>query len=62
MSAPFAVLVHHGDVYRRREPSERVDVYGPLDEDEADALARRLREEFELDAEAIVLKGWVEPR
>jgi hypothetical protein len=31
---------------------------GPFDEDEADALAERLRREFGLDAEAERLRPW----
>jgi hypothetical protein len=60
VSEPFAVIVHHGDVYRRREPRERLDVYGPFDEDEADALAARLRNAYELDADVVLLRAWTE--
>jgi hypothetical protein len=35
-----------------------VAVYGPLEEDEADALARRLREDYDLRASVVRLQPW----
>jgi hypothetical protein len=53
MSEPYAVLV---------QPEARslsgVYAFGPMDEEEADAFAARLRREYDLKAEAIRLQGW----
>ena len=54
MSEPFAVVVHRSD------RNGRSLLFGPFDENEADALAERLRREFALDAEAERLRGWTD--
>jgi hypothetical protein len=53
MSAPFAVIVRHG-------PRETIDVFGPFDEDEADAFAAKLRNVYELDASVELLRGFTD--
>jgi hypothetical protein len=52
MSEPYAVLV-------RYVTTGKVDTaYGPLEEDEADALARELRDTYELRVEVVRLQGF----
>lgn len=52
MSAPFAVLVRYA--------RDSIDVFGPMDEDEADAFAAKLRNVYELNAETVLLRNWTE--
>jgi hypothetical protein len=53
VSAPFAVVVFYEGA--RRD----FDAFGPLDEDEADALVAQLRT-YGVDANAVLLRGWIE--
>jgi hypothetical protein len=57
-SEPYAIIVQP-DGHRSLDA---ITAYGPFEEDEADALARRLRGDFEMRAAVVRLRAWDEPR
>ena len=57
MSASYVVVVASGG---ERPTLRNLDAFGPVDEDEADALAARLRKDFALGVVVLRLRGWTE--